>query len=61
MSAPQAPMSAPERLIHIYDEAALSHDGHRCMVAPSPEVNVQIKQELAAIRNSASAAIARSL
>ena len=29
MSTPQAPLSAPERLIHIYDEAALSHDGHR--------------------------------
>lgn len=61
MSSPVSQQTAAERLAHIYAEAALARDGHRCMVAPSPEANAQIKRELAAIRESVSETLARTL
>ena len=41
-------------LFGIYHAASLSNDGHRCMIAPSPEIREQLKKELRRLKELSS-------
>ena len=43
-----------DELLPIYQAAARSNDGERCMIAPSPQVRAQIKKELKRLKGVAS-------
>lgn len=45
--------SKPTELRHIYQQARLSDDGQRCMVAPAPELADKLHKELATMRSKA--------
>ncbi|HVU57329.1 MAG TPA: M6 family metalloprotease domain-containing protein [Puia sp.] len=49
------------RLLPIYEAAAASNDGHRCMIAPSPEIRSQIKKELKRLKGLAADGIFSNL
>jgi immune inhibitor A len=48
-------------IIDIYQAAALSNDGHRCMIAPSPQVKEELKRDLNRLKSLASSEILSNL
>ncbi|HEY4288025.1 MAG TPA: M6 family metalloprotease domain-containing protein [Puia sp.] len=50
-----------ENLLPIYEAAAASNDGNRCMIAPSPEIRNQIKKELKRLKGLAANGIFSNL
>jgi len=50
-----------EELLPIYQAAAASNDGQRCMIAPSPQIREQIKKELKRLKGLAANGIFSNL
>ena len=50
-----------DRVTAIFCQARESHDGQRCMVAPSPELRDRIRQDLAQLRDSATPLVSNLL
>ena len=50
-----------QRLLPIYEAAAASNDGNRCMIAPSPEIRDRIKNELKRLKGLAAEGIFSNL
>src|SRR4051812_35227089 len=48
-------------LLQIYQAAAASNDGERCMIAPSPEVKEKLKKDLKKLKDIASDSVLANL